>query len=114
MRYGGGARSGSYAVLWCKTGGGVCSGELALVGDALRLEGMDRQGEPCSVKIPYREVRGVRIGRAPTDRLDGRAALVIRLAAEQRLLVASAVGLGMIHEMADRLAAAGLVLEPPP
>jgi hypothetical protein len=103
----------SYAVLWRTGENEICSGALVIEDRTLRLEGTDRQGRFCSVEIAADAVQSVRIGRAAADRIDGRTALVLRLLPNRTLLVASAVGLGMIHEMADRLASAGFVLEPP-
>ncbi len=105
--------SPTYAVLWRDREGEVCSGALMIVDGTMRLEGANRQGQPCSVELAPDAVQDMRIGRAMADRIDGRTALVLRLRPDHKLLVASAVGLGMIHEMADRLASAGFVLEPP-
>jgi hypothetical protein len=96
-------RPSSYAVLWREPGGQVCSGELELGEYALRLEGTCRDGTVSTREIPYGAIAGVRVGRAARDRIDGRAALVVELSRDQMLLFTSPVGLGMIHEMADRL-----------
>jgi hypothetical protein len=93
----------SYAVLWREPGGQVCSGELELGERALQLEGTCRDGAASTREIPYGTIAGVRVGRAARERIDGRAALVVELPRDQLLLFTSPVGLGMIHEMADRL-----------
>jgi hypothetical protein len=93
----------SYAVLWRQPGGEVCSGELELGEQALRLEGTCRDGTICTRDIVYQTIAGVRVGRAARERIDSRAALVVELPRGQILLLTSPVGLGMIHEMADRL-----------
>ena len=93
----------SYAVLWREEDGSVCSGELELGEEALRLDGTCRFRASCTHEVRYRRISRVRIGRAVRERIDGRAALVIELGREQKLLVTSTVGLGMIHEIAERL-----------
>ena len=93
----------SYAALWRKQGGQICSGELELGDESLRLDGTRRDGRPSTCEIPYRTIAGVHLGRAATERIDGRTALVVELPHGQTLLITSPVGLGMIHEMADRL-----------
>ena len=93
----------SYAVLWRELGGQLCSGELEFRDDVLRLDGTRRDGEVCTLEIPYRVIRGARVGRAARERIDGRAALLVELPDERTVLVTSPVGLGMIHEVVDRL-----------
>jgi hypothetical protein len=99
-----GARPASYAVVWREPDGTVCSGELELGRHRLRLEGISRNGRPRSHEIRYADLASARIGRAVRERIDGRSTLVLE-AGELRLNVASAVGVGMIHEMAERLQA---------
>ena len=96
-------RPPSYAAIWREQGGQVCSGELELGEEMLRLDGTCRDGRACTLEIPYRTIAGGRVGRAAGERIDGRTALVVELPLEQTLLVTSPVGLGIIHEMLDRL-----------
>lgn len=95
-------RGTSYAVLWRHPGGQVCSGELTFGPGALRLEGIDRIGEPSSIELSYADVSGVRVARTTRERIDGRSSLAVE-SDSSTLLVTSTVGLGMIHEMAERL-----------
>lgn len=97
-----GRREPSYAVLWRRPGGQICSGELTFGPAALRLEGICRTGEPVEVELPYDTVSGVHVGRTARERIDGRPSLAVD-SGDSTLLVTSTVGLGMIHEMAARL-----------
>ena len=103
MRDGRAARSSTYAVCWREAGGEFCAGELGLTDHLLRLDGKDQRGKPRILEIPYREVAGTRIGRQREERLDGRPTLVVELRTGRTLLIMSAVGLGIIHEVGDRL-----------
>lgn len=95
--------STSYAVLWRWADGPLCAGELELNEHFLRLEGGYRDGRQVSLGIAYEDVEKAFIGRAVRDRIDARPTLIVDVRGEPRLLVTSAVGLGMIHEMAERL-----------
>ena len=97
-----GAWQGGYAVLWREPGGVVCSGELELRPEALVLAGRCRDGRACEHEIAYRDVSSTRIGRAARERIDGRSTLILE-ALGLTLHITSPVGLGMIHEMAERL-----------
>lgn len=97
-----GARRPSYAVLWRRPDGVICSGELQLQPDALRLEGTCRDGSVCEYEIVYTDISSVRIGRLPRERIDGRSTLILE-AGELRLQITSTIGLGMIHEIAEGL-----------
>ncbi|MCC6223649.1 MAG: hypothetical protein IT201_09200 [Thermoleophilia bacterium] len=97
-----GRRGPSYAVLWRRPGGQICSGELTLGETALRLDGIGRSGEPAEVELPYAAISGVHVGRTARERIDGRSSLAV-VSGDSTLLVTSTVGLGMIHEMAERL-----------
>jgi hypothetical protein len=97
-----GGRRPSYAVLWREPDGVVCSGALQLGPERLRLGGNCRDGRSREHEIAYGDVTSTRIGRAPGERIDGRSTLILE-AGGATLLITSAVGLGMIHEMAERL-----------
>lgn len=99
-----GAGRTSYAVVWREPAGSVCSGELELGPETLRLEGTCRTGRYCLHEIAYSDVTSVRVGRALRERIDGRSTLILE-ARGALLYVTTTVGLGMIHEMAERLQA---------
>jgi hypothetical protein len=108
-----GRSRGRYAVLWRDNKGEICTGALIIGKNSLRLEGTNRKGEHRSVELSSAASHALRIGRAAADRLDGRTSLVMQTGEDRTLILASAAGVGMIHEMADRLASAGFGLERP-
>ena len=71
--------------------------------DALRLEGMTGDGLVSRRRIEYEEIRGVRIGRTPTERLNGRPTLVLERASAPPLQL-GVLGAGMLFELSDVLA----------
>ncbi len=99
-----GTRRPSYAVLWRRPDGVICSGELQLRNDALRLAGICRDGSDCEYDLAYRDISTVRIGRLPRERIDGRSTLILETGG-LRLQITGTVGLGVIHEMAEEIEA---------
>lgn len=100
----------NYAVLWRKDCGPVCAGQLEFLRHGFQLEGADRSGTDSVEVVDAAEIRSIKIGRTPQDRVDGRSALIVECPCRDRLLIASAMGVGMIHEIADhfgQLVAAG-------
>jgi hypothetical protein len=95
----------SYAVLWRTADQPPCAGELELDDRRLRLEGRCRDGGQTSLEIPYEEIESAFVGRGARERIDGRPTLIVESHGAPRLLVTSAVGLGIIHEMVERLGA---------
>lgn len=93
----------SYAVIWRVADGPVCAGQLALVREGFLLDGADRTGERMSEAVGSGEIASVTIGRAREERVDGRVSLVLERADGERLVIASALGVGLIHEIAERL-----------
>jgi hypothetical protein len=94
----------SYAAIWREPGGAIATGKVVLDRDAFRLEGATTAGHLSRRKVPYLEVVGVRIGREPDERLNGRPTLVLeRLSAPPLQL--DVLGVGMVFELADLLAA---------
>jgi hypothetical protein len=91
-----------YAVLWREADGVVCSGQLEFRPEALVLAGSCRDGDTHEHEIAYRDVTRTKVGRAVRERIDGRPTLIIETASAT-LHVTSTVGLGIIHEMAERL-----------
>jgi hypothetical protein len=65
---------------------------------------MCRDGSVSEYDISYRDISTARIGRLPRERIDGRSTLILETG-QLRLHITSAVGLGMIHEMVERIEA---------
>jgi hypothetical protein len=94
----------SYAALWREPGEGIARGKVVLGGDALRLEGITADSHVSHRQVPYAEIEGVRIGRAPEERLNGRPTLVVERASAPPLEL-DVLGAGMLFELSDLLAA---------
>lgn len=93
----------TYAVIWRVGDGCVCAGRLALTREGFLLAGADRTGTASSETIDSADISSIRIGRARDERIDGRVSLVVERTDGEQLVVASALGVGLIHEIADRL-----------
>lgn len=78
------------------------AGALILEEDQLRLEGSRLAGD-CRLSVPYGELTQVRIGRAPSERLNGRNTVVLSRRQGAALLVAP-LGMGLLHELTDLIA----------
>ncbi len=94
----------SYAVIWAQDPSRVCAGQLSVLHHGLRLDGTDRSGEAAAVEVQSAEIVAVEVGRSREDRIDGRSSVIVRRARGDRVVIASAVGLGLTHEIADELA----------
>ena len=92
-----------YPVIFRAGGDPPASGVLVVAEDRLLLEGRGRESNP-TLGIAYSDLTGVRIGRSPEERLGDRPALLLergRLPSVQVELL----GFGLLHEVADMLAA---------
>lgn len=94
----------SYGVVWHESGLPVASGKLELLPRALRFEGA-AESRPRRREIAYENLRGVRIGRSPADRIDGRPSLVLERRSGPPITIASVAQSGVVAEIAERLAA---------
>ena len=94
----------TYAVKWREPDGGTCIGSLAFGRRTLRLEGRRPGGDVIDRQIGYEELRGLRIGRQGSERLDGRPALVVERADGQYLVTSAGTGVGVLYELIERLA----------
>jgi hypothetical protein len=94
----------SYSVVWREGKGPLARGKLEFLSQRLRLDGM---GPACatSSEIDYGDLAGVRVGRAASDRIDGRPSLVLERRGGDPLAIASVVEPGMVGELAERLTA---------
>ena len=93
----------SYAVLWCEAGGTICTGELKVLRTGFRLDGADRSGVATMQEVDCDEIVSTRIGRTAADRVAGRSSLIVERSGSDRLLITSAVGIGVTREIAERL-----------
>jgi hypothetical protein len=92
--------SATYAVTWRNGNGTVHSGKAELRGHALRLEAVDGDVED----VRYEQLTGVSMARTAAARIAGRQTLVLELRDGSPLRIASVSQLGIISELAERLA----------
>jgi hypothetical protein len=93
----------TYPVTWTHGAGGLARGRLELGRAALRLVGTAAH-ESVSEEIGYREIADVRVGRRLDERIDGHPTLVVERPNEERLCIASVADVGVIGELARRIA----------
>jgi hypothetical protein len=93
----------SYGVVWRERSLPLATGKLELLPHALRFEGI-ADGRSTTREIAYENLAGVRVGRAPADRLNGRPSLVIERRSGQAITIASVAQSGIVAEIAERLA----------
>jgi hypothetical protein len=93
----------SYAVKWSEPGGGVYTGRLELLPKAFLLEGRNGSG-PVTRQIDYEELRGLHLGRAGEQRLNGQPTLVIERPDGHYLVASVAMQAGILQEIIHRLA----------
>lgn len=99
----------TYAVTWQEPDGDRHSGRLELDADALRLEGRNGAGA-LKRTVRYADVERYRLARSTGDRLQGRPTLILELADDDAIKIASVAQPGIIGEVAERLA--GLAARP--
>ncbi len=93
----------SYAVIWREAGGRIYAGKLELGPTALRLRGSS-EGFLGQTSIPYGDILGVRLGRSPSDRLNGSPTVILDRRAAPAISIAAVNGVGVIGELGDVLA----------
>jgi hypothetical protein len=94
----------TYGVKWREPDGETYLGRLVLRERTLDLEGRRRDGPAVNRQIGYDEILQLRIGSRAADRLDGQPALVLDRANGRYLLTSAAMGVGVVQEVAERLA----------
>jgi hypothetical protein len=65
----------SYAIVWEEGGGRPVTGQLLPGDDSMSLEG-SRDGRLVRLEVFYRDLAGIRVGRASGERLNDRATSV--------------------------------------
>jgi hypothetical protein len=94
----------SYAVLWREGEGPISAGELVLGPTSLRLETGARHERISSRVLQYRELSAIEQA-APSERIFGRPTALIERRERKRVSIAALDGLGVEHEILERLAA---------
>jgi len=94
----------SYGVVWREDRLPPASGKLELLPQAMRFEGV-AGGRPTTRELAYDSLTAVRVGRTPTERVDGRPSLVLERRSGVPVAIASVGQSGVVAEIAERLAA---------
>jgi hypothetical protein len=94
----------SYAVVWSRNGD-VGSGRLDPFEDRFELQGRDRR-----LSVPFSSLARASILRGHDDRLRGLPVLWLELARGKPVRIASLEGTAALHELADRVEHAGLLV----
>jgi hypothetical protein len=102
----------TYAVSWEEPDGARHSGRLELGADALTLEGR-ADGAGTRRVLRYDDLAGFRLARANGERLQGRPTLILELAGERLIRIASVAQPGIVGELAERLGGLAETREPP-
>lgn len=94
----------TYGVVWQEDGAPLSRGKLELLPDALHLDGVTGS-TPAVREIAYDDLAAVRVGRAASERLDGRPTLMLELGSGARVVIASVAQSGIATELVERLSA---------
>jgi hypothetical protein len=91
----------TYAVLWRTDRGPIYAGQLELRRQGFQLDGADWFGDDSVEVVDAGDIASLRIGRAGDERVEGRSTLIVERSSGNCLHIASAIGVGMLHELAD-------------
>ena len=78
----------SYGVVWRIGENPLARGKLELLPRVVRLGGVTGE-EHVALDIPYEELEGVHVGRAPAERLNGRPTLVLEPREREPIVVST-------------------------
>lgn len=92
----------SYAVVW-RENGEQQSRRLELGTSELRLLGSGAGSRLARLRIPYRDVVGVRVGRSPAERLNGAPSVIVEQRFAPSVTIGALNGLGTVFELAEVL-----------
>ena len=93
----------SYAVVWREGNEPAASGRLEVRPRSVAFTGADH-GRAVERVVPLESLRAIRVGRDPSDRLDGRCSLVLEPRVGTTIRVAGVAEPGSVSELAERLA----------
>lgn len=92
-----------YAVIFRAGPGPAAAGAMVVGHDRVLFEGRSAEGR-IALSVPFTELTEVRIGRSSKERLNGRPTLLLKRN-DRSLVQVEPLGLGLLHELADLLAA---------
>lgn len=93
----------SYGVVWRVGERRLARGKLELLPRVVRLDGVTGE-EHVALDIPYEDLDGVHVGRAPSERLNGHPTLVLEPRGREPIVVSALAQAGVIAEITDRVA----------
>ena len=96
----------SYGVVWKEGSRAPVPGKLELLPRVLRLEGLERSWE-----VPYEAVAAIRVGRSPSERINGGPSVVVERNLGDPITIATVAQPSVVGEIAERLAALRLGAE---
>lgn len=99
-----GGNSSGYAVVWREGDAPVNAGKLELGGSGLSLHGSRANGALARRRIRYDELVQVRIGRSPSDRINGDPSVILDRRVGPPIVIGAVRGLGVVFELGDLLA----------
>lgn len=93
--------SGSYAARFRVVGQAWATGKVVVEADHLQLDG-GQEATPVTLTIPYADVTGVGIGRAPEERFNGRPTILVARRRGEPVQIGP-FGAGILHELLSLL-----------
>jgi hypothetical protein len=99
-----------YGVVWREGTFPPATGALELLPHELRLDGL-ADSRPTARKIPYDGLVGVRVGRSPRERIDGRPTVILERRTGLPITITTVAQPGAVGEIVERLAALQLGAE---
>lgn len=93
-----------YAGVWREGAGPIYAGLIEVGPERLRLAGISPDTRVGARELEYRDLTGVRVGRAPDERLRGLPVLMLELGAQPTVEVGTLNGLGTLTELAELVA----------
>jgi hypothetical protein len=94
----------TYGIVWREGEQPLAHGKLELLPRSVRLEGL-ADSKPCTREISYESLKGIRVGRSATDRINGRPSLVLERSTGESISITSVAQPGIVAELAERLTA---------
>lgn len=98
-----GGTSSGYAVVWREGDAPVNAGKLELGESGLSLHGSRANGALARRRIRYDELVQVRIGRSPSDRINGDPSVILDQRVGPPIIIGAVRGLGVVFELGDLL-----------
>jgi hypothetical protein len=93
-----------YAVLWREGKGRIYAGKVELGARDLTLEGSSHGRRHALRTIPYVDLAGLSLTRAPEERIYGKLTLILELHGGGAVEITSVNGVGTVRDLEERIA----------